>query len=121
MNGKKVKNTNEASYSYYTEIEPSGRYTYQLRYQSNSINTARELILFDSLENFKIVNSKEGTTKTSEFNIANIVREKINAGVPPKVLFLENVRGLKNHDKGNTLNVILATLEGMIMSRFSSA
>lgn len=53
----------------------------------------------------------EDTRGTLFFNIANIVREKINAGVPPKVLFLENVRGLKNHDKGNTLNVILATLE----------
>ena len=30
---------------------------------------------------------------------------------PPKILFLENVRGLKTHDKGNTLKVILATLE----------
>ena len=45
------------------------------------------------------------------FNIANIVKEKISAGVPPRVLFLENVRGLKNHDKGNTLKVILATLD----------
>ena len=45
------------------------------------------------------------------FSIANIIREKINAGNPPRVLFLENVRGLKTHDKGNTLKVILATLE----------
>lgn len=53
----------------------------------------------------------EDTRGTLFFNIANIVREKIKAGVPPKVLFLENVRGLKNHDKGNTLKVILATLD----------
>lgn len=45
------------------------------------------------------------------FNIANLVKEKIASGYPPRVLFLENVRGLKNHDKGNTLKVILATLE----------
>lgn len=38
-------------------------------------------------------------------------KKKINAGYPPRVLFLENVRGLKNHDKGETLKVILATLE----------
>lgn len=40
----------------------------------------------------------------------NIVKEKINSGYPPKVLFLENVKGLKNHDKGQTLKVILETL-----------
>lgn len=53
----------------------------------------------------------EDTRGTLFFNIANIVKDKINSGKPPKVLFLENVRGLKNHDKGNTLKVILATLE----------
>lgn len=53
----------------------------------------------------------EDTRGTLFFNIANIVREKIKVGVPPKVLFLENVRGLKNHDNGNTLKVILATLD----------
>lgn len=53
----------------------------------------------------------EDTRGTLFFNIANIVRYKIDKGYPPKVLFLENVRGLKNHDKGNTLKVILATLE----------
>lgn len=51
------------------------------------------------------------TRGTLFFNIANIVKEKIDAGAPPRVLFLENVRGLKNHDNGNTLKVILATLE----------
>lgn len=53
----------------------------------------------------------EDTRGTLFFNIANLVREKIKAGYPPRVLFLENVRGLKNHDKGKTLQVILATLE----------
>ena len=53
----------------------------------------------------------EDTRGTLFFNIANLVREKIGSGHPPKVLFLENVRGLKNHDKGNTLKVILATLD----------
>lgn len=53
----------------------------------------------------------EDTRGTLFFNIANIVKEKIHEGYPPRVLFLENVRGLKNHDKGKTLQVILATLE----------
>lgn len=53
----------------------------------------------------------EDTRGTLFFNIANIVKKKISEGKPPKVLFLENVRGLKSHDHGNTLKVILATLE----------
>lgn len=53
----------------------------------------------------------EDTRGTLFFNIANLVKEKIRAGHPPRVLFLENVRGLRNHDKGKTLKVILATLE----------
>lgn len=53
----------------------------------------------------------EDTRGTLFFNIANLVKEKIDAGYPPRVLFLENVRGLKNHDNGKTLQVILATLE----------
>ena len=53
----------------------------------------------------------EDTRGTLFFNIVNIVKEKIKAGYPPKVLLLENVKGLKNHQKGETLKVILATLE----------
>lgn len=45
------------------------------------------------------------------FNIANIVKQKIDSGIPPKVLFLENVKGLKTHMKGETLKTILATLD----------
>ncbi|HJC97393.1 MAG TPA: DNA (cytosine-5-)-methyltransferase [Candidatus Phocaeicola merdavium] len=53
----------------------------------------------------------EDTRGTLFFNIANIVKQKIDSGIPPKVLFLENVKGLKTHMKGETLKTILATLE----------
>ncbi len=52
----------------------------------------------------------EDTRGTLFFNIANIVKHKIETGNPPKVLFLENVKGLKSHMKGETLKTILATL-----------
>lgn len=55
----------------------------------------------------------EDTRGTLFFNIVNIVKEKITSGEPPKVLLLENVKGLKNHQKGETLKVILATLEDL--------
>lgn len=53
----------------------------------------------------------EDTRGTLFFSIANLVKSKIEAGTPPKVLFLENVKGLRGHDGGNTLKVILATIE----------
>ena len=53
----------------------------------------------------------EDTRGTLFFSIANLIREKVEAGTPPKVLFLENVKGLRGHDGGNTLKVILATIE----------
>ena len=42
----------------------------------------------------------EDTRGTLFFNIANIIKQKIETGNPPKVLFLENVKGLKSHMKG---------------------
>lgn len=53
----------------------------------------------------------EDTRGTLFFNIANIIKNKKECGVPPKVLYLENVRGLRTHDNGNTFKVILETLE----------
>ncbi|CRH89534.1 Modification methylase HpaII [Chlamydia trachomatis] len=48
----------------------------------------------------------EDTRGTLFFNIAEILKEK-----KPKAFFLENVRGLLNHDKGNTMTVIKRVLE----------
>ncbi|MGM9804630.1 MAG: DNA (cytosine-5-)-methyltransferase [Muribaculaceae bacterium] len=62
---------------------------------------------------FSIAGLRRGfddTRGTLFFNIANIIKNKIEKGFPPKILFLENVKGLKNHEKGKTLEVILDTL-----------
>ncbi len=46
------------------------------------------------------------TRGTLFFDIARIVKHH-----QPKVVFLENVKGFKNHDKGNTFRVVKNTLE----------
>src|SRR5690606_33822478 len=60
----------------------------------------------------------EDNRGTLFFNIEEIVRTKIEAAnkqgnnnLIPKVLFLENVKGLKNHDKGRTFQTIKHSLE----------
>lgn len=47
----------------------------------------------------------EDTRGTLFFDVAEIIKNK-----RPKALFLENVKGLLNHDKGRTLNTILNVL-----------
>src|SRR5690606_20775488 len=47
----------------------------------------------------------EDTRGTLFFDVARIIRAK-----RPSAIFLENVKGLVNHDKGRTLEVILNTL-----------
>ncbi|MEZ4905569.1 MAG: DNA cytosine methyltransferase [Spirosomataceae bacterium] len=47
----------------------------------------------------------EDTRGTLFFEVADILKRK-----QPKAFFLENVKGLRNHDKGRTLATILSTL-----------
>jgi len=47
----------------------------------------------------------EDTRGTLFFDVAEIIKEK-----RPKAFFLENVKGLRSHDKGKTLQTILNTL-----------
>ncbi len=53
----------------------------------------------------------EDTRGTLFFRLAEIVKHKTDTGKKPRVLFLENVKGLKSHDKGNTLRRIQEILE----------
>jgi DNA (cytosine-5)-methyltransferase 1 len=53
----------------------------------------------------------EDTRGTLFFDVADIINRRRENGNPIKVIFLENVKGIKNHDKGNTLRTILAALD----------
>lgn len=45
------------------------------------------------------------------FDVADILNRRVEAGNPVRVVFLENVKGLRGHDQGNTLRTIIRTLE----------
>jgi DNA (cytosine-5)-methyltransferase 1 len=55
----------------------------------------------------------EDTRGTLFFNIAEIINTKKEKGYPPKVLLLENVKGLRGHDKGKTLIKIIDVLNDL--------
>ena len=60
---------------------------------------------------FSLAGKKRGfeeTRGTLFFDVAEIIKRK-----RPKAFFLENVKGLKSHDKGKSLEVILTTLRGL--------
>ena len=49
---KKVKDEREAEYTYTSETTLGGSYSYQLRYQSSNGSSSKDMIFFDSLENY---------------------------------------------------------------------
>lgn len=53
----------------------------------------------------------EDTRGTLFFDVAQILKKRKDSGKPVKVIFLENVKGLRNHDKGRTLAIINKTLD----------
>lgn len=60
---------------------------------------------------FSVAGLKKGfedTRGTLFFDVARIAKHH-----KPKLIFLENVKGFKNHDKGNTFKVVKKTLEDL--------
>lgn len=55
----------------------------------------------------------EDTRGTLFFDVADIINRRVENNNSIEVLFLENVKGLKNHDKGNTLKTIIKTLDNL--------
>lgn len=103
-----------------SDIDPYASKTYEENFGDNSLCDVtkikeKELPSFDILsagfpcQAFSNAGKRLGfndTRGTLFFDVARIVKEK-----KPRVVFLENVKGLLGHDNGNTFKIILATLE----------
>ncbi len=104
----------------YSEIDKYAIQIYQKHYPTHKnygdITTIEEKTLpnFDLLvggfpcQSFSIAGKRQGfkdTRGTLFFHIERILREK-----KPRLLLLENVKGLLSHDKGNTFRTIISTL-----------
>ena len=106
----------------YSEIDKYAVAVYKYNYGEDIKNygnadeiNAEELPDFDCLvggfpcQSFSIAGKRQGfedTRGTQFFNIARIVKQK-----QPRLLVLENVKGLLSHDEGRTFLTILSTLD----------
>ena len=108
-----------------SEIDSNASYTYALNFPNTPLfgDITQDFIQknipknFDVLcagfpcQAFSIAGYQKGfddTRGTLFFEIAKIAKKH-----KPKVLFLENVKNLKNHDKGRTYAIIKSTLESL--------
>ena len=118
----------KSSFVFASEIDKFAQQTYASNYghlPSGDITQIKpnEIPKFDILlagfpcqpfSNAGLKKGFEDTRGTLFFDIAQIAKYH-----KPEVLFLENVKGFKNHDKGNTFRVVKETLEGLGYRVFS--
>lgn len=105
---------------FYSDIDKYSVQTYNKNFKENYEATDIRTIEADSIPDFdmlcggfpcqafSIAGKRRGfkdTRGTLFFEIARIIKAK-----RPKIVFLENVKGLLNHEKGKTFSVIIQTL-----------
>ena len=107
----------------YVEIDKFARQSYQAMYDTTDEWTAEDINKVTDEEwrkfngtvelacqSFSIAGKREGflnqTKGTLFFEVARAVKQ-----IKPRFVFLENVKGLLNHDKGNTFRTILNTFD----------
>jgi len=119
-NGFSFLGTEQSACIGYSEIDKYAIQTYQSHFPEHknygdiTLINEKELPDFDFLcggfpcQAFSIAGKRAGfadTRGTLFFDIARILKEK-----QPRLLLLENVKGLLSHDSGRTFKVILSTL-----------
>lgn len=110
----------KTSFVFSSELDKYARITYNANHnevphgditqiEANEIPQHDIILAGFPCQAFSIAGLKKGfedTRGTLFFDVARIAKHH-----RPKVIFLENVKGFKNHDKGNTFKVVRETLE----------
>lgn len=113
---------NRANFVFSSELDKYAQATYYANYNDMPHGDITQIDVQDIPEHdiilagfpcqaFSIAGHRKGfedTRGTLFFHVARIAKHH-----KPKLIFLENVKGFKNHDKGNTFKVVKETLEEM--------
>lgn len=97
---KQIKAEEESAYSYDSITKPEGNYSYQLRFQNTQITKAKDMIFFDSLENYVTPEKRDSEWKGTLTGID--VSQLEEKGIKP-VCYISTVENLDldldgNHD-----------------------
>jgi len=117
-----------AQFVFSSEIDKFAKITYETNYQDAPLGDITEIKAEDipphdiilagfPCQAFSVAGLKKGfedTRGTLFFDVARVAKYH-----RPKVIFLENVKGFRNHDKGNTFKVVKQTLEDLGYRVFS--
>jgi DNA (cytosine-5)-methyltransferase 1 len=112
----------DISFVFSSEIDKFAKQTYYANFgevphgditqiEANEIPSHDIILAGFPCQAFSIAGHRKGfedTRGTLFFDVARIAQYH-----KPKLIFLENVKGFKNHDKGNTFKVVKQTLEDM--------
>ena len=92
---KKVKDEREAEYTYTSETTLGGSYSYQLRYQSSNGSSSKDMIFFDSLENYdQSTMTNAGTESQWHGTLASVGTKQLEEkGINP-VVYISTVPNL---------------------------
>ena len=92
---KKVKDEREAEYTYTSETTLNGSYSYQLRYQSSNGSSSKDMIFFDSLENYdKSTMTNSGTESQWHGTLTGVGTKQLEEkGISP-VVYISTVPNL---------------------------
>ena len=103
---KKVRGTDDTSYSQSAVTYNDNNYYYNVRFATDDISKAKDLIAFDSLENFTVTSGKD-TGKSSDWHgiFQGVDTHQLKSlGIAPKVYY-STVSGLnieQNHNLSDT-------------------
>jgi len=113
---------NKVNFVFSSEIDKFAQTTYYANYQDMPHGDitqidAKDIPSHDIIlagfpcQAFSIAGHRKGFEDTRGTLFFDVMR--IAEYHKPKLIFLENVKGFKNHDKGNTFKIVKETLEGL--------